>query len=133
MTGAVDPVTAHRLKVLEDSHHDIAESLKALVRLEQHHADTRLTLERALQEQAATRERIQALADQIPDRLDERLVSIEREMPTLKLTSGWVVSFTLGGFALMALLVWSATNDRHDHATIPPDRRVTIEQEKAAP
>lgn len=36
---------------------------------------------------------------------ESRLRKVEEEMPTLKLTRGWVISFTLAGFSLLALAV----------------------------
>lgn len=111
-----DPaVTAYRLRMLEQSQRDIAQSLQALVRLEQHHSDTRAGLDRAWKAIDACRERIQTVDDQIPERLDDRLAAIEKDLPTLKLTSGWVVTFTLGGFALAALLVWNLATERHEY------------------
>ena len=55
----------------------IDESLKALVRLEVHHEETRDGLHRAFSE---------------IEKIEERLSSIEVKMPTLQLTSGWVIS-----------------------------------------
>jgi hypothetical protein len=113
----------YRLRMLEDNQRSIAQSLQALVRLEQHHADTRSGLERAWKAIETDRARMQAIDDQIPEKLGERLDAIEDAMPTLKLTSRWVVMFTLGGFALAAALVWSAATEQRRLDYLPSDRR----------
>lgn len=131
MTEHHDPaITAYRLDRLEESQHSIAQSLQALVRLEQHHSDTRQGLERAWKELTSVRERVQSVDDQIPENLGARLKTIEDAMPTLKLTSGWVVSFTLGVFALAGLLVWNFVTDRHEHPQMTNERRLSIEADK---
>lgn len=110
-----DPVIVHRLDRLERANESIAESLKALVRLEQHHTDTRDGLSRAWKQIETNRERIDEVEDQIPDKLDDRLHAIEQEMPALKMTSRWVIGGTLAIVAAAGTLIWdTVTEHRSD-------------------
>lgn len=115
-------ILRYRLQAVEKSLGDIAVSMQALVRLEQHHSDTRDGLARAWRAIEESKAQLRQLDDQIPDKLADRLGKIEEDMPTLKLTSRWVVTFTLAGFAAAAALVWGMATDRH-HDYLPPDRR----------
>lgn len=83
-------VIEHRLNKVEEAVLGINASMQALVRLEERHVETREALARAFK---------------AIEKTDDRVKAIEGEMPTLKLTRGWVIAFTLGGFSLLALAV----------------------------
>jgi DNA repair exonuclease SbcCD ATPase subunit len=105
-----------RVDRLERSQESIARSLEALVRLEQHHADTRSGLERAWQAIETDRERMGEIEDRIPKNLDDRLQAIEREMPSLKETSRWVKLGVLAVVGMAGTLVWSTITEQKDAA-----------------
>jgi hypothetical protein len=111
-----DSVLHHRVDHLERSHQSIAKSLEALVRLEQHHADTRSGLERAWKAIETYRERMGEIEDRIPKKLDDRLQAIEREMPSLKETSRWVKLGVLAVVSMAGTLVWSTITEQKEAA-----------------
>jgi hypothetical protein len=96
-TETENTVIEYRLKVLEDAVTDIRaavkgidQSLATLARLEERHAETRDGLGRAFK---------------AIEKVDGRVKSIEVEIPTLKLTRGWVITFTVGCVGLVLLAV----------------------------
>lgn len=111
-----DSVLHHRVDRLERSHESIAKSLEALVRLEQHHADTRSGLDRAWKAIENDRERMDEIEDRIPKNLDDRLQAIEREMPSLKETSRWVKLGVLAVVGMAGTLVWSTITEHKEAA-----------------
>ena len=129
----------HRVTELERCQASIADSLKALVRLEQHHADTRDALNRAFNAIKAQGERIEQLGDdlrtsikavddQVPERLGERLANLEGKAPLWNLTSGWVIAFTIGCavlvlFAVGRMVVDPAPKARQAPAVLEPVRQ----------
>jgi multidrug resistance efflux pump len=113
----------HRLSTLEATLQSVAASLSALVRLEQHHADTRAALDRAFKAIQAQAERLEAahtalgqriaqVDEQVPDRLAERLERIEGRVPLWNLTTGWVLAFTVGAACLVFAAVGAMVMDR---------------------
>ena len=78
-------VLDHRVTKLENVIESIDNSLKALVALEVKHTQTATALERAFGE---------------IEKHNIRIVTVENEMPTLKLIRGWVVAGVLGVFAI---------------------------------
>lgn len=125
-----------RLLALESDRASIAQSLRELVRLEQHHADTRSSLDRAFNaikaaserqeaQHAAVVARIQQVDDQVPDRLSDRLQAIEGRAPLWNLTSGWVLAFTVGA-ALMLLVAVGRTVITGPKADPAPTRQTAI-------
>lgn len=85
-----DSLTQYRLSMIEKTLEAIRDNLTQLAQLEQKHIETREALGRAFDEL---------------DKHDGRIRSIEGEMPTLKLTRGWVISGVLGVFALLAVAI----------------------------
>lgn len=87
----VDTLTQYRLGMIEKTLEAIRDNLTQLAQLEQKHIETREALSRAF--------------DEIKNH-DGRLRSIEGEMPTLKLTRGWVISGVLGVLALLGVAIF---------------------------
>jgi hypothetical protein len=85
---ARDPLTDYRLKTIEDAVKSIADNLSQLTVLEQKHVETREALGRAFL--------------QIDDH-DERIRTVETEMPTLKMIRGWVIAGVIGIVALVGI------------------------------
>ena len=83
-------VTEHRLNKLEDAVHEINQSFRMLVRLEERHVEMSAGLGRAFKS---------------IEKLGERVEVMEKEMPTLKLTRGWVIMFAIGCATLLLLAV----------------------------
>lgn len=113
----------HRVDRLEQAHVSIAESLKALVRLEQHHADTRSGLDRAWKAIEVDRERMGEIEDRIPKDLDDRLTKIELAMPGLQETSRWVKTGVIATVAAALALVWSVATGFVDARAADTERR----------
>lgn len=122
-TSADMETVRHRLATLEATLQSVAASLSALVRLEQHHADTREALDRAFKaiarqgerqdaQHAALGQRITEVDEQVPDRLAERLEKLEHRVPLWNLTTGWVLAFTLGAACLVFAAVGAMVMDR---------------------
>jgi hypothetical protein len=91
-------VLAYRVRMVEAavlelraSQESIAASLQQLVRLEERHAETRESLGRAFT----------TLSKQ-----GDRIAAIERDLPTLKLITGWVVVLMLACCTAAGALVW---------------------------
>lgn len=88
-------LTDYRLNMIEKTLASISDSLRQLTVMEQKYLESRAALERAF---AAI------------EKQDKRLDAIEAELPTLKLTRGWVIAATIGtmgvvGMALIKLVV----------------------------
>jgi chromosome segregation ATPase len=86
-----------RVEFLEKTVHEVRDavksidgSLKELVRLEVAHAETRNGLERAFLE--------------INDH-ESRLRKIEEDMPTMRMTRGWVITAVIGIVGILGLAV----------------------------
>lgn len=76
-TAAPDPLVNYRLEMIEKSISTMSENLLKLTTLEQKYHEGRESLLRAFS---------------AIDRHDARLAVIETELPTLKLTRGWVIT-----------------------------------------
>lgn len=126
-----DSVLHHRVDRLERSQESIAKSLEALVRLEQHHADTRSGLERAWKAIETDRVRMGDIEDSIPKDLADRLLAIELAMPGLKETSRWVKTGVIATVAAALALVWNAATGFMDaRAAEKPPHAVSAPAEK---
>lgn len=90
MSAQPEDLTNYRLGMIEKTLQSIAESLDRLATLEAQHSQTRETLARFF---AAI------------EKSDERVARIEREMPTLKLIRGWVISGVISLIGLVALMI----------------------------
>lgn len=117
--GRGDPVNdtavlTHRIGQLEAAHQSIAKSLEALVRLEQHHADTRSGLDRAWRAIEQDRARMDEIEDRIPKALADRLQAIEIDMPGLKETSRWVKAGVIATVCAAFALVWTVVTGQID-------------------
>lgn len=83
-----DALTAYRLEMIEKTLASMSDSVRQLVSLEQKHIETRQAIERAFSE----------LKEH-----DLRIRDVEQEMPTLKLTRGWIVAGVLGVFGVLGV------------------------------
>lgn len=90
-----DGILEHRVSRVEtdvldmkDALKSIAESLHTLARLQAHYAETRDGLQRAFAEIEKNRE----ISEEKVEKLGDRVREVEINLPTLKLTSGWVIS-----------------------------------------
>lgn len=83
-----DALTAYRLEMIEKTLESVSESVRQLVSLEQKHIETRQAIERAFSE----------LKDH-----GIRIREVEQEMPTLKLTRGWIIAGVLGVFGVLGV------------------------------
>lgn len=83
-----DSLTVYRLEMIEKTLSSMSESVKQLVSLEQKHIETRQAIERAF--------------DELKDH-DNRIRDVEKEMPTMKLTRGWMISGVVGVFGIMGI------------------------------
>lgn len=83
-----DALTAYRLEMIEKTLASMSDSVRQLVSLEQKHIETRQAIERAFSE----------LKEQ-----DTRIREVEQEMPTLKLTRGWIIAGVLGVFGVLGV------------------------------
>lgn len=92
MPDTTDKLTDYRLATVEDAVKSIAENLTQLTALEQKHIETREALGRAFSE----------LKDH-----DVRIKAVEIEMPTLKLTRGWVITGVIGIVTLVGIAATS--------------------------
>lgn len=84
-------LTQYRLTMIENTLKAISENLERLARLEQKHLETREAVGRAF--------------DAI-DKIDERVRSVELEMPTLKLIRKWVVTGVLGIVSMLGVALF---------------------------
>ena len=81
----------YRLGLIEKTMASISESLKQLAALEQKHAETRESISRAFNEIAEHNVRIR---------------EVELALPTIKMTSKWVIAGVLAIFGIFALQVF---------------------------
>lgn len=81
-----DNLTEYRLEMIEKTLRAISDNLTKLAALEQKHIETKESVERAFN----------AIAGQ-----ETRIRAMELEMPTLKLTRGWILS---GMMAILSLI-----------------------------
>ncbi len=84
-------LTEYRLASIEETLASINETLRTLTSLEAKHMETRSALERAFTEIG---------------RHEERLRSIELELPTLKLIRGWVIAGVVSCTSLLGITVF---------------------------
>lgn len=87
LEGRVSRVETDMLDI-RDTLKSIAESLHTLTRLQAHHAETRDGLQRAFAEIEKNRE----TSEEKLEKLGDRVRGVEINLPTLNLTSGWVIS-----------------------------------------
>jgi len=86
-----DALTQYRLTMIEKTLEAIRDNLTQLAQLEQKHVETREALARAFKQ---------------IDMHDNRIRNIEGEMPTLKLTRGWIISGVVALVAMMGLALF---------------------------
>lgn len=91
-------ITDYRLSTIEQTLRVVSENLERLAAIEQRHIETREAMGRLMTNH---------------DKLDDRVRSVELEMPTLKLIRGWVIAGVIGCAALLGLTLFKI-------ATIPP-------------
>lgn len=99
-----DNLFEHRLssveKAVESIAHavqEIASNTTQIVKLEMQHAETRAGLERAFEEITKSRTTC--------EKCDERLRTVELDMPGLRETRGWVLRLMLGVVGVVGLAV----------------------------
>jgi hypothetical protein len=83
-----DALTPYRLTMIERTLETVSDNLKQLTQLEIRHSETREALARAFDELASQGKRIK---------------DVELEMPTLRLTRGWIIAGVIGIVALVGL------------------------------
>lgn len=81
-------LTQYRLKSIEETLSSISEAIRQLTALEQKHIETRQALERAFSSIG---------------KMDDRVRSIELELPTLKLIRGWVIGGVISVVSLLGI------------------------------
>jgi hypothetical protein len=111
--GSDIAVISYRLTAIEKAVSSTSESMAKLVVLEQKHIETREAMSRAFDEINSQERRIRALeteqqvlgASSHCESHGKRLTAIEAEMPTLKLTRGWVIAAASGSIGLLVIVV----------------------------
>lgn len=88
---APDTLTQYRLGMIEKTLEAIRDNLTQLAQLEQKHIETRDALGRAFEQINAH---------------DNRIRTVEQEMPTLKMVRGWVVSGVIGIVGLLGVALF---------------------------
>lgn len=83
-----DALTDYRLTMIEKTLAVISDNLRQLASLEQKHVETRESIARAF--------------DKL-EKHDGRIRDVEMEMPTLKLTRGWIIAGVVGVFGIMGI------------------------------
>lgn len=81
----------YRLSAIEKAVSSISDNMGKLVLLEQKHMETREALARAFKTIEA---------------LDVRVKAMEDELPTLKMTRGWVIAGTLGTISVVGIFAF---------------------------
>lgn len=99
-------ILEYRLNRVEEAVSSIAESLKTLTRLEEHHKETREAINRAFEEIRTNRRDYEDSCD----RVEGRLRAVELQLPILRMTSRWVIGGTLAVvsavFATCGSILW---------------------------
>ena len=88
LTPADERLINYRLHVIENAIKAMADGINKLANLEQRHTETRESLERAFK---------------TLEKHDTRIRAVEQEMPTMKLTRGWIVAGVVGVFAMVGV------------------------------
>lgn len=86
--AGVDALTSYRLTMIEKTLEAVSMNLKQLTELEIKHIETREALGRAFDE----------LANQ-----GKRITDVELEMPTMRLTRGWIIAAAIGIVAIVGI------------------------------
>lgn len=86
--AGVDALTNYRLTMIEKTLEAVSMNLKQLTELEIKHIETREALGRAFDE----------LTKQ-----GERITNVELEMPTMRLTRGWIIAGLVGIVAIVGI------------------------------
>lgn len=106
-----DKLTQYRLGTVEKAVESISDSLQTIAAVVQHHAETRDMVKRMFSRIEDGEDRTRNLETVVPPAViavqdqETRLRVIEREMPTLKLIRGWVVSGVVGVLGLVGVAV----------------------------
>lgn len=88
VTPGEERLINYRLQVIENAIKTMADGINKLASLELRHAETRESLERAFQ---------------MLKKQDTRIRAVENEMPTMKMTRGWIISGVVGVFSLVVV------------------------------
>lgn len=90
-SNCTDALTQYRIDMIEQTLDAVRENLIKLAALEQKHLETKESLSRAFN----------SMQD-----MNDRLRSVEAEMPTLKLVRGWVIAAILGILSLLGVALF---------------------------
>lgn len=106
-----DALTQYRLGMVEKTLEVVGQNLERLATIEQRHVETRDGLARVVELNA---------------KLDDRVRSIELELPTLKLIRGWVIAGVIGCAGLLGVTLYKiATTWPSPYAPQPPAQQTT--------
>lgn len=85
----------------------IAENSSIVAKLEAHHEETRDALKRAFETISVNRDDYEKSCEKV----DERLRSVELQMPILKMTSRWIIAGVIcvvsAAFSTLAVALWA--------------------------
>lgn len=122
---------ARSIDEMRDEQREIREELKSIRVVEVEHAHTSKALGRAFESIGKIEVDIRRIDGEIPERLAERLLAIEKTQPQHQLTSGLVMKAVLGLIALGAAGIWGAAIQRQ--LAPPPVLPAIHSQPPAAP
>lgn len=92
-----------RFQRIDDKLDGIGESLVVLARIDERHMNTTQQLIEVVKTQNEHERRLGIVEKAIPDDLTKRVGEIEKVMPGLRETRGWVISGILAGLAMMGV------------------------------
>lgn len=107
---------ADDFKEMKDLQAQMAQGLQTLIRLDTEHQQTARALGRAFDQIKELERRHADLDGQVPERLAERLRTLEDRAPINNLTSGWVLKLVLAGAVAYAAFMAGAATERHIEA-----------------
>ena len=86
--AGLDDLTSYRLQRIESTLETVSDNLRQLTQLEIKHSETREALGRAFEELASQSKRIK---------------DMELEMPTMRLTRGWIIAGVIGVISIVGV------------------------------
>lgn len=104
---------ANTVEEMRSEQREMREDLKLIRVVEVEHAHTSKALGRAFDSIEELKGDIKRIDAEIPERLGERLMAIEKSQPQHQFTSGLVMKAVLGAIALVAAGIWGAAVQRH--------------------